>query len=411
MTATGTTRALWALALTTFVSMTGYGLLVPVTPFLADALGARATGVTWALGAYALGQLLSAPLWGRISDRFGRRPALAGSLILAGLLYVALAYVQAIWELGFVRFAAGLAAGNVATAFAVAADLSAERTRARAMGVLGAGLALGFIVGPSVGGLLAGAEPAMPDYQRVCYAAAAVTFASVVGILLFLPESRPQHLRRSERPASFSRILSRPGAKSLLGVTVVFFAAFAIVETIVALWADARIGWGPREVGLLMGAVGFFAAALQAGGAGPIAERFGERALLLAGIGAFAVGLAVLIPAKTAWLAFAGGALVAAGYGMVSPSLQSFVSQTAPAIERGALLGVSQAAASLGRILGPAMAGPLFQHVGAGAPYAAGLVMALACLGLAHLATRPETRARRRAVVSHLQAASEDVIP
>lgn len=279
------------------------------------------------------------------------------------------------------------------------------------MGILGAGLALGFIVGPSVGGLLAGAEPNAADFQRVCLTAAAVTFASLLLIVLFLPETRPAAAATAQRAASFGRIVSRPGVKSLLAVTMMFFAAFAIVEIIVALWAAARIGWGPAEVGLLMGCVGFFAAGLQAGAAGPLAERFGERALLLAGLICFGLGLAILIPAKAAWLAFLGGALVAAGFGLVSPSLQSFVSQSAPSQERGALIGVSQAAASLGRVAGPAMAGPLFQHIGAGAPYGAALALTLISIGFAHLGTRPEIRAKRRQVVSHLQASRQDVLP
>lgn len=126
-----TSKSLLVLAFSTFVAMSGYGLLVPVTPFLADALGADSSGVVWALGAYAIGQLLSAPLWGRLSDHMGRKAALAGSLALSAALYVLLWQVQSIVELGLVRFAAGLAAGNVAAAFAVAADLSSEQTRAR----------------------------------------------------------------------------------------------------------------------------------------------------------------------------------------------------------------------------------------------------------------------------------------
>lgn len=383
-------RALLALALTTCVAMTGFGLIAPVAPFLADALGATPSEVTWAIGAFSVGQLLSAPVWGRLSDSFGRKPALIGSLLLSAGLYLALAFVDSALQLAGVRFAAGLAAGNVATAFAAAADLSNPQNRARAMGLLGAGLALGFILGPALGGLLAGEASNIEDYQRVCFAACAVSAAAALSVAALLPETRNRDLALPKAAASFRSVLSRPAAVRLLGVSMAFFMAFAIVETIVALWAEARLGWGAMEVGLLLGAVGLFAALLQGAAAGPAAERLGERKVLLGGLICFGLGLAILIPAASAWSALLGGAVLATGFGLANPSLQSLVSKSAPESERGALIGVNQAAASLGRVLGPAVAGPLFEFLAISAPYAFAVGLALLALWLAHAATRSQ---------------------
>lgn len=387
-------RALAALALVTFISMTGFGLIIPVVPFLSLELGASPTEVTGAIGVYSIGQFIASPLWGKMSDRWGRRPVLLITLSLAAALYLALPYAGSVLMLGAIRFAAGLAAGNVATAFAVAADVSTPQNRARAMGVIGAGLALGFIAGPFFGGLLVGDDPSSEDFVRACFTAAAVAAASAVAVALFLPETRPVDLGAEGRGGAFKRVLGQPQVLPLLAVTLAFFTAFSAMEAIVALWAESELEWGPVEVGQLLGGVGLVAAILQATVAGGLAERFGERPVLVAGLLIFAAGLGLLATAQFPALAWVGGGVLAAGFGLISPTLQSLISKAAADADRGALIGLNQAAASLARIAGPLSAGPLFEHVDVDAPYAFGAALTLIALGFSLAAARAAAAVR-----------------
>lgn len=374
MTAAATTPekktggALLALFLVVFVSMTGFGVLVPITPFFGLHLGADPGQITIAMGVYSLGQLIAAPLWGRISDRYGRKPVLFATLVLTAIGYLVLSRVESILAFGVVRFATGLAAGNVGAAFAAATDISTPQTRARAMGVVGAGFGLGFIVGPAIGGLIAGQNPDAADFARVCFVSFGFAAAAALAAMFLLPETRPHDLpprQSGQTRALFGRpVLVQLVAATLLGVT-----AQAALETSFGLWADKLLGWGPPEIGLNLGVIGLIAAVLQGVGAGPLAKRIGEQRLLTGGYAVYTVGFILLALAADAALAITAVCLIGVGAGVIGPSAQSLISQQAGAEERGAVLGFQQSASSLGRVIGPMMAGPLFHHFGHASPY------------------------------------------
>lgn len=384
---TRTGGALLALFLVVFVSMTGFGVLVPITPFFGLHMGASPGEITIAMGAYSLGQLIAAPLWGRLSDRRGRKPVLVITLVLTAIAYLVLSRVETILAFGIVRFATGMVAGNIGAAFAAATDISTSGTRARALGVVGAGFGLGFIVGPAIGGLIAGQDPTTSDFARVCYVAFALAVAAALAAFFLLPETRPADLP-PRRAGQMRALFSRPVLTQLVTATLLGVTAQAALETSFGLWADVQLGWGPPETGINLGVIGLIAAMLQGVGAGPLSRRFGEGRLLSTGYAIYVLGFVLLAAATAVVPAVIAVTLLGVGSGLIGPSAQSLISQQAGAEERGAVLGFQQAASSLGRVLGPVAAGPLFQHFGHASPYIFASCLCAGALALAWNATR-----------------------
>jgi DHA1 family tetracycline resistance protein-like MFS transporter len=362
-----------------FIGMTGFGIFFPIFPFLAMHVGATPTETTLAMGAYSLGQLISGPIWGRISDRHGRKFVLVIGVAGAATSYLLLANADTIETMASVRLFSGLMAGNLGAAFAAAADLADERTRARNMGLLGAAVGLGFIAGPALGAFIVGnGDPDMGDFQRVCYAAAAMAGFGGLFALTFFRETLPKEMRRDAslpRPPQFRLLVRRPELARFILVMLLMIGAQALMESVFALWADAALEWGPREVGFTMAGIGLVAAILQGGGAGRVSRLFGDHKVLLTGVLIFAFGFAILGFAENASVAIAGIIGLTVGGALATPALQSLVAMQANHEERGAVIGLSQSAAALGRVIGPASSGAIFDQLGHGAPFFVGAVV------------------------------------
>jgi len=376
-------RSLAALFGVVLVGMTGFGVFLPIFPFLALHLGASPTTTTIAMGAYSLGQLVSAPFWGRLSDRVGRKPILITGLLGACASYLMLAHADSIWMLGGARLFGGLMAGNIGAAFAAAADLADERTRARNMGMLGAGVGLGFIAGPAFGAMLIGATPDTAGYVRVCYASAAFAIGAALLALILFGETLAKDARRGADQPHVSRwalLSSRPILARFAAVMFLMIAAQALMETTFGLWANAVLHWGPREVGWTLAALGFGAALLQGGVAGRAAHAIGERVTVMIGLALFALAFGGLALAHAPAGAIAALVALVLGVGLSTPALQSLIAAQAQAEDRGAVMGISQAAAALGRVAGPLGAGALFDGFGPSAPYVVGALVLLSAL-------------------------------
>jgi DHA1 family tetracycline resistance protein-like MFS transporter len=378
--------ALAALILVVLTGMIGFGIFIPIFPFLALHLGATATETTIAMGAYSFGQLIAAPFWGRLSDRMGRKPILIIGLIGGAASYVLLAQAQSVEALGLARLFGGLMAGNIGAAFAAATDLADDRTRARNMGFLGASFALGFIIGPAIGAALVGAEATGEGYARVCFAAAGFAALAALGALFGFRETLPAHARRPREAPRLRRmalLAQRPALAQLILVTLLMISAQALMESTFGLWADRQLRWGPREVGIAFTGLGVMIAVLQGGGAGPLARAFGERRMLIAGLGLCTFGFAAMALAHDAAYAIAALALVAVGAGIATPPLNSLVGAQSTDDDRGVVMGVNQSASALGRVLGPAVSGLIFDQLGHSAPFAIGAVVLAVAFGFA----------------------------
>jgi len=375
------------LFLIVFVDLVGFGLVIPLLPFYAVRFAASPQEVTALLAIYSLAQLVTAPLWGRLSDRVGRRPVLLVSLTASALAYLWLGGATALWMLFAARGFAGACAGNIAAAQAYIADVTGPEERARGMGLIGAAFGLGFIIGPALGGLIAGNDPATADTVTPAWVAAGLSVLALCGVLLLLPESLPTNL--GDRAAGRSRVgavmdvLSRPILSRLILIFFLVILAFAGMESTFALWAIDQFGWGPRQVGYVFAYVGVLSAVLQGGLIGHLARRFGEERLLLGGLTLIGLGLLVMTLAYNLAALVAAVTALALGMGLTQPSLNSLISRRAGGAEQGEVMGVSQSVASLSRVLGPFAAGFCFAEFGRNAAFLWGAVLVAAALLLA----------------------------
>jgi DHA1 family tetracycline resistance protein-like MFS transporter len=375
-------RAVPTLFLIVVIDLVGFGLVIPLLPFYAVRFGASPQIVTALLAVYSLMALLSAPLWGRLSDRVGRRPVLMSSLSGGVLAYLWMGAADALWMLFAARGLAGICAGNIAAAQAYIADVTTPESRAKGMGLIGAAFGLGFIIGPALGGFLAGNDPASADLAMPAWVAAGLSGMALLGVVFMLPESRPiearQNMPARGRLGALLGALRRPILSRLILIFFLVILAFSGMESTFALWAMRQFGWGPSQVAYVFAYVGLLSAVLQGGLIGRLSRRFGEERLLLVGLALIGIGLLALPAARwLSLLALVLGAL-AVGMGLVQPSLNSLISRRSGREEQGEVLGVSQSVGSLARVLGPLAAGFLFAEFGRGAPYLWGAALVAA---------------------------------
>jgi MFS transporter, DHA1 family, tetracycline resistance protein len=366
-------RAVPTLFLIVVVDLVGFGLVIPLLPFYAVRFAASPQEVTALVAVYSLAQLVTAPLWGSLSDRVGRRPVLLVSLTASALAYLWLGAATALWMLFAARAFAGACAGNIAAAQAYVADVTKPEERARGMGLIGAAFGLGFMIGPALGGLLAGNDPLTADLETPAWVAAGLSALALLGVVLLLPESLPAD-RRDGAPSTgrlgvVVNVLRRPVLSRLIVVNFLVILAFAGMQSVFAIWAMPQLGWGPGQVGYVFAYVGLVSAVLQGGLIGRLTRYFGEERLLLSGLGLIIAGFLIMPFAHH--LPVLGGAVtgLALGTGLVQPAINSLISRRAGGEEQGEVMGVSQSAGSLSRVLGPLAAGYSFAVFGRNSPY------------------------------------------
>jgi DHA1 family tetracycline resistance protein-like MFS transporter len=366
------------LFLIVFVDLVGFGLIIPLLPFYAERFGASPQLVTLLLAIFSLMSMLAAPLWGRLSDRIGRRPVLMASMAAAALAYLWLGFASELWMLFAARAFAGICAGNVAAAQAYIADVTPPEKRARGMGMIGAAFGLGFIIGPALGGIVAGNDLATADLQTPGLIAAGLSVVAFLGVVLLLPESLPaavQARRARSRIAALYSAFHRPVLGRLLAVFFLVILAFAGMEATFALWAMREYGWGPAQIGYVFTYVGLLSAVMQGGLIGPLTRRFGEERLMQSGLALIALGLLLLPLAGTLPPLIVAVTALSIGMGAMQPSLNSLISRRAGADEQGEVMGIAQSVGSLARVLGPIIAGALFEAFGRNSPFLWGAVL------------------------------------
>ena len=374
-------KQLGALFLFSIVDTLGFGILIPLVPYMADRFGAPPELITPLLGSYSLCQLIAAPLWGRLSDRHGRRPILMSSLAGACLSYVILGCASNLWWLLASRVLAGLMAGNIAAAFAYAADVSPPEKRAASMGVVGAAIGIGFTLGQPLGGLLAGADARTANFLAPAVVSTALSVLAILLVRFVLPESHtPQHRREhpdEPRRGSLKLLRERPPLAFIAAATLLVTYSQSILESIFAIWALHRYGLGPRAVGLLLFGVALPALAMQGGLVRLLVPRLGEVRLARYGALAYVAGLVVLATAPTLVATLAGLILCGTGLGAYNPSAFALASRQARGHDRGAVMGTYVASASLARVLGPLTSGSIYALLGSAAPFLVGACVTL----------------------------------
>jgi MFS transporter, DHA1 family, tetracycline resistance protein len=379
-------KQLGALFLCSIIDTLGFGILIPLVPYMADRFGAPPELITPILGSYSLCQLIAAPWWGRLSDRYGRRPILMSSLAGACLSYVILGGARNLWWLLASRMLAGFMAGNIAAAFAYASDVSTPEKRAASMGLVGAAIGIGFTLGQPLGGMLSGADPRTADFVAPAAASASLSVLAILLVRFVLPESHtPEHRREhphEPRRGSLKLLRERPGLAFIAAATLLVTYSQSILESIFAIWALHRYGLGPRAVGLLLFGVALPALAMQGGLVRLLAPRLGEVRLAICGALAYVAGLSALAVSATLPATIAGLFLCGAGLGAYNPSAFALASRQARGHERGAVMGTYVASASLARVLGPFTSGSIYVLWGQGAPFLVGACVALPAVWL-----------------------------
>lgn len=380
------TRPLLVIYLTIFVNLVGFGIIIPLLPFYAETFGASPFVIGLLFASFSLSQLIAAPLLGELSDRYGRRPILIVSLIGTALSFAMLAVAQGLVMLFAARIVDGLSGGNITTARAYIADVTAQEDRARAFGLLGAAFGLGFIIGPALGGAFS-----YISYTAPIWAAAAITLVATALAWFWLPETL--HRARAGGGSAWQALREVSGRRHLrvlLGVDFAYWMAFAVYQTSFALFGAARFGFGAAATGYLLSAFGVLGVLVQGVLVGPVVARFGAKRTLVAGLLFAAIGwggsaLTHSVPVFVAMLA--PGAL---GIGLCNATLSTLISNAAGPHEQGRVQGAAGSLESLGRTLGPIWGTGALQTLGEGKPFGIAAVLLIGAAG-ATLRYHPST--------------------
>jgi len=386
--------ALAIVYLTVFIDLLGFGIILPSLPYYARDLGATGLGLGVLFSAYSVAQLAGSAFLGRLSDRHGRRPILllslagsAASMFLSGM-------ATGLIALSCARGLAGAFGGSIGTAQAYIADVTPRAERARYMGLLGASIGVGFVLGPALGaGLLALGF----GFRGAAFTSGGLAALNFVSAVFHLPESRVAVSAGEHRhlsAAGWWRTVSRPGLRRLYSAVFLTTFAFVALETTLVFLARDRFALDSRHFGLVLVYLGVVVIVIQGGVVGRLSRRLGERAVAITGAGLMGVALAALPAAPTLLVLLVLLGLVATGQGLASPTLSTLVSHASEGAEHGALLGASQSLAALARALGPVVAGQLYD-LHAAAPYVSAGALSLFAAALLRDAARSPEHAER----------------
>jgi MFS family permease len=380
---------LGAIFLTVFIDLLGFGLVMPLLPRYAETLHATPFAVGLLGASYSLMQFIFVPVWGRLSDRIGRRPVLLGSIVATIGSMLILGFANSLLWLFVARIFGGIATANIATAQAYIADTTTKETRAKGMGLIGMAFGIGFVIGPFFGGILSQHDLGLPAKM-----AAGLGCINLLWAWRSLPESLSHEVRakaaKQERPrfrlgldlSTLRTAMSVPG----LGVTIFLFfvvvASFSNLEQTFALYSHDEFFLDARGTGYILGAVGLVGATVQGGMIGPLNKRFGEIGLIRAGTFLQSIAMACIALSARYGLGalYASSCLLAFGQGLTNPSLSSLASKRAPVEMQGGALGVMQSMGALARVIGPTWGGFVY-GLGHRLPYVtASIGLGAACL-------------------------------
>ncbi len=414
---TAKTPGLGPIFLIVFLDILGFSL---VLPFLAEesrsTFGTSELTGTLLASVYSLMQFLFVPVWGRVSDRIGRRPVLLWSVAataigMAGLGF-ALLHASSILWLFVARAASGIATANLGTASAYIADVTTPEDRSKGMGLIGVAFGLGFILGPGIGGALSGISIGGRTGAVPCFVAAALSLVNLGWTYVGLRESLPPERRaghptstadRAKRSLSPLNLAAARDAFSRPGVAIAILVNFAITVSFTVLDQTFRFfnkdlfGMSPLDTGIVLAFVGVVAASVQGGLIRPLSKRYDEASLIRVGTGlqAVAFGLFAASPAFGRPMLYIAGAVLAIGNGMTQPSVGAFISKRADPREQGSTLGTNQSAASLARMFGPSLGGWLYGAFGPRSPYLVGAVGMAVAMVVAFAIDRREVEGAR----------------
>lgn len=395
---------IFVLFLIVFIDLLGFGIILPILPLYAEQFGAKPNEATLLVAIYSLMQFLFAPLWGTLSDRYGRRPILLLTLFGSVIAYAGLGLANSLWILFIARSLAGMMAGNIATAQAYIADITTPTNRARGMGMIGAAFGLGFILGPAIGGILTGTDPDSANFHLPSLLAAGLSLLAFLCALMLLPESLNSETkakilvhRHHQRRLNLLHILERPQLCLLVGIYFLVTFAVASMDSTLALWSKQQLNWGPQQTSYLFAFMGIVSTIIQGGLIGFLKKYLGEIKLLTLGILGLGFGLLLIGLSQNLILLLVATTLVAWGISVSQPILNSLISQITAPEGQGKILGIASSCSALARIGGPIWAGASFMKFGISAPFLSGSLVMLVALTFSWRVTKKpsESKAER----------------
>ncbi len=354
------------------LDLIGFGIVIPILPFLSPKLGADKMDIAYIVVTYAACAGISGPFWGRLSDRIGRKPVIMICLSGAALSYVMLGLASQLWMVFAARAFGGLMAGNFGVASAMMADITTAENRARGMGLIGAAFGLGMVLGPMLGGLLSGDSA---SFTLPCIFAGVMSVLAIGAAALFLPESLTPERRKANREqhrsgdkVSMYRLLEMTGNRLLVLQFVIHTLGVSSITYLFPLWMGDVLGWGAREVGIVFGIQGAIMVVMQGGLMGPLVVALGEWPFLRISVTAFFTGLLGAVFASSMPVMVGAMFLAMTGATLCMPLLNTVLTHRTPVAHRGRMLGTSSGASAWGRVFGPLTAGTnlaLFGYHGA----------------------------------------------
>jgi len=383
--------SLLVLFLTVFIDLIGFGMVIPFLSFYARVYGASGLTVGAIVGVYSIMQFFFAPVWGRLSDRIGRRPVILISLTASCAGYLLFGIAHSLAVLFASRVIAGIGGGNIGTAQAYIADTTTAENRAKGMGLIGAAFGMGFILGPPLSGILStvGTHHGLPGNLLPGICAASLSLIALMIALFVLVESKtPDTTVRSGIPPQFDPRVWRSMAQRplLLAVIAALFLTLLSVsgmETSVTLHAIERFHFRQIDLAYFFLFMGVIVATIQGGLIGKLARKFGERTLVAVGAASYTLGLAAIPSVYRVPLLYGVALLIAIGNGLSYPSLTSLVTKATPSREHGSMLGLAAAIGSLARFLGPIVSGFFYDLARARGAFYAGATFTCIALAIA----------------------------
>lgn len=381
--------------LTVFIDLIGFGIIIPLSPYLAREFQASATEIGLLLSIYSVMQFLFSPFWGSLSDRIGRRPVILIGLIGGGVSYLMFAFAQSLWLLFVARGLAGLFGGNISTAHAYIADVTSPEERSKGMGLIGAAFGLGFIFGPILGGLLGALGQSLGDAPPFglsfsALGAAGLCIANFLFAYFVLKESLPPAQRRHSglkrhRFKQMIRHMRQPIVGPLVWIFFLTGLAMAQMEAMLFPYVADVFDWDLKTASYGFAYVGVLMVFTQGYLIRKWMPKFGEPKLLVAGLLMFGVGLVGISGSSTVAILGVTMTVLAIGNGLMRPPNLGMISLLTPAEEQGAVMGVTNSLASLGRIIGPILGGLFYEGIGKKAPFIfAGILVAFTLVVVAN---------------------------
>jgi len=377
---------LTVLMITAFVDMLGLAMIIPLLPFYATKMGASPTIVGVLIAAFSIAQLASAPLWGRVSDRYGRRPALLAGLLISAVAYVIFAYSSTLWLLLISRIVQGLGGGTIGVVQAYVADASDPNDRAKSLGWLSAATSLGAVVGPAIGSVLI-------HWGRHAPGIASAIFCVLVSVFawMYLRESKDDamasgehHLTPQTSASAVWSVIAHPRepAQRLIWIYAVGIGAFYGTAPTLPLILSSRLPITEANVGFFVMYLGGMGVFVRAGILGRMIEWLGEVRLTRLGLVLLAMGLAMVAAVHSYLTLIIALTLMPLGTAFVFPCVTAMLSRVVPKRHRGLYMGVQHTFGGVSRVVFPLAAGFAMDRVGLGFPFVVAGILVLSTLVL-----------------------------